>query len=330
MKKNIALTIVFLATLVAAFIASCNKEKQEINSKDGIVSESTGEVDNMDDYLLLFRSKLNSASNSKETITLDQAQRDLGNLLNFDFGDANYPTNVYQNDTIRLNLPLVEGEVYMKDLAEAYLKSREEVSKAFNKVVLSEKSVYAIKCSITPQTRDDTDAEIQLVLITRGVAPGLLIKTSIDTTDNWHVGELMGKCDGTCVGDDHTTIIKKVFMNNRPPLDCANGRLYYTDFNNDCFFSGNYFETGSVSWNNGYMFWDGNYNDYMTHCVIYQEMQYYYNNFCQVMGDRVPEGHVFITVDCYIDHTVSIEDAEFSFFCCYTTAKPNCTNEPLE
>lgn len=54
------------------------------------------------------------------------------------------------------------------------------------------------------------------------------------------------------------------------------------------------------------------------------------SHFCQVMADRLPEGHVFITVDCFIDHTVAIEDSEFSFCCEYTTAKPNCTNEPLD
>lgn len=329
MKKSLSITALLLVALTAIFVISCKKDKQEFSDNNRVQKESAT-IDNMDEYLKSFKKKLQDASFSKETISIEQAQQDFGNLLNFDFGDANYPTNVFQKDTIQLTLPLVDGKICMKDLAEVYQEARKEIMDTYAKVDLPEKSVYAILCSIDQPSRDGNDTEIQLVIITRSVDPGAQFKNSIDTTDNWHVGGLMGKCDGTCVGDDHTTIIKKVFMNNHPTVDCANGRLYYTDYNYDEFYSRDYIETGPVSWNWGYMFWDGNYYEYLTHCVEYPEMQYYYDNFCQVMEDRLPEDHVFITVDCFIDHTVSIEDAVFSYFCTFTTAKPNCTNEPLD
>ena len=328
MKKNIALTIVFLAALAAAFIVSCKKEKQDINSKNGIVSGSTGEIDNMDDYLNLFRNKLNSASNSKETITLDQAQRDLGNLLNFDFGDANYPTNIYQKDTILINLPLVDGKVCLGDLAKTYQEARKGIIETFTNTDLPEKSILAIFCSIKQPLRDNPDAEVQLILLTRGVDPGLLIKISIDTTDNWLVGYEQGKCDGTCVGDDHATIIGKVFRNNRPPVDCVNGRLYYTDYQYGCFNGTEYPATGPGSEYCGYMLWVGTYDE-LGDCVEYPEMQYYYNNFCNIMDTILPSGHVFVSIECCVTCYLSVYERQYFFACFYEEAKPNCTNEPI-
>lgn len=329
MKKHLLILSLILAS-VAIIIVSCKKENHETNSKREIASEASGDLGNMDEYLVGFRNQLNNAFNSKETIGLDQAQRDLGNLLNFDYGDANYPTNVYQKDTIRLNLPLVEGEVYLKDLGEAYQKAKKEISETFNNVVLPEKSVYAIVCSISKQTRDESDAEIQLVLITRGVNPGLLIKISIDTTDNWHVGYFVkGKCDGTCEDDDHASIIAKVFCNNRPPVNCANGRLYYTNYHGNTFRSFEYPETGSGPSYCGYLLWDGPLYELLNHCIEYPEMQYYYNNFCQIMEDLLPYGSVFTEVDCFVTNFLANYENHYFFVCNYSYAKPNCTDEPI-
>lgn len=329
MKKNFTLTALLLAALTSTFIISCIKEKEERTSRDNCFTKETDDIYNLDEYLMLFKKKLLDESFSKETISLDQAQRDFGDLLNFDFGDANYPTNKYQRDTICLNIPTAAGSVYLKDLAEAYKKARKVIDETYQVVDLPEKSICAIACSINKSSKDDSDAEIQLILITRGLATDVPFKYSIDTTDNWHVGQEMGKCNGTWVGYDHASVIAIVFNNNHPPVDCANGRLYYTDIVNDGFHSFDFPATGPGSEYSGYLFWDGTYYEMMNHCVEYPEMLYYYNNFCQIMDNLLPVGYVFVVVECLVDTVVSYEYYPFGFSCYYTTAKPNCTNEPI-
>ena len=107
MKKfNSIIAIIALAIVATAVaVVSCKKEMQE----QAMNNEKQGGLcyDNMDEYLMSFKKKLLSAQKGEETISLEQAQRDLGNLLNFDFGDANYPTDVYHVDTIHSKLTLI-------------------------------------------------------------------------------------------------------------------------------------------------------------------------------------------------------------------------------
>lgn len=77
-------------------MVSCKKEKQGqmLNNNELVVLQ----VDNMDEYLMAFKKKLLSAEKGGETISIKQAERDLGNLLNFDFGDANYASDDVRYD----------------------------------------------------------------------------------------------------------------------------------------------------------------------------------------------------------------------------------------
>ena len=85
------------AGLAAAILVGCKKEKQEVKVCD--VKPNNQVIGNMDDYLISFKKRMLSATKGDESISLEQAQRDLGNLLNFDFGDANYATDEIQYDT---------------------------------------------------------------------------------------------------------------------------------------------------------------------------------------------------------------------------------------
>ena len=134
--------------------------------------------------------------------------------------------------------------------------------------------------------------------------------------------------NGTCVGDDHATIIGKVFTNNRPPVDCVNGRLYYTDYQYGCFNGTEYPATGPGSEYCGYMLWVGTYDE-LGDCVEYPEMQYYYNNFCNIMDTILPSGHVFVSIECCVTCYLSVYERQYFFACFYEEAKPNCTNEPI-
>ena len=89
-----AIFVMAMATIASVVAVSCKKEKQEPSSNN--TKQAVQSADNMDEYLISFKKKLLSAEKGGETISLEQAQRDLGNLLNFDFGDANYATDEYR------------------------------------------------------------------------------------------------------------------------------------------------------------------------------------------------------------------------------------------
>ena len=114
----------FLAIIILAIVAtvvtvvSCKKEKQEQKSYNA--EQSVQCSDNMDEYLISFKNKLLSAQKGEETISLEQAQRDLGNLLNFNFGDANFITDEIQYDTIYVPVMLEGNLIDMAQLANTY------------------------------------------------------------------------------------------------------------------------------------------------------------------------------------------------------------------
>ena len=160
MKTNnrfiVAIVLVVVATLVS--VVSCKKDnaKQTSNNTEQGLQNS----DNMDEYLLAFKEKMLSAEKGGETITLEQAERDLGNLLNFDFGDANYATNVLHYDTVYSKLSSTNGQVDYSHLACTYQDLFSQVIDAYHQVNLPEKSVYAISCDF-----DANKKTKQLVLL---------------------------------------------------------------------------------------------------------------------------------------------------------------------
>ena len=101
-----------------------------------------------------------SAEKGGETITLEQAERDLGNLLNFDFGDANYATNVLHYDTVYSKLSSTNGQVDYSHLACTYQDLFSQVIDTYLQVNLPEKNVYAISCDF-----DANKKTKQLVLL---------------------------------------------------------------------------------------------------------------------------------------------------------------------
>ena len=109
-NRNLTLAILAMAvaTLVSVAIVSCKKGSESTMSDDKTSAISASES-NMDEYLISFKNKLLSAQKGKEAISIEQAERDLGNLLNFDFGDANYATDEWHRDTLFVPLA-VSGE----------------------------------------------------------------------------------------------------------------------------------------------------------------------------------------------------------------------------
>ena len=328
MKKRSFFAIFVMAATLAVAAVSCKKEKHGETTEK--CEQCTQEIGNMDEYLMAFKKKLLSAEKGGEAISLEQAERDLGNLLNFDFGDANFVTDEIKYDTLYVPVMFEGSLVGIDQLASTYNTAFASILEAYNRVDLREKSVLFISCSINQDTRKGEGVDARFVLATRGLSRYEPTHPIFDETDNWRVWEKLGKCDGTCVGDDHTTILEKTYYRNLPSFGCINGRIYYTDFGGGCIMGADYQEENLdlYYYNYGYQFWCGSGSEVMNHCVEYPEMQYYYNNLCQVLDTRKPQGHAVMSIDCYLDFLVGISpEAWYDFFCDYTTGKPNCTNE---
>lgn len=315
-----------LMVVVAAILVGCKKEKQENDTTE--IEQNNQVCGNMDDYLISFKKRMLSAAKGGETISLDQAQRDLGNLLNFDFGDANRATDEIQYDTLYVSLKLSGEEVELAQLADAYNTALTEINETYEQVTLPDKSVQAISCSFLQNAKDSETADVRLILSTRGLTmPGP--KTSFNETDNWRVGEQLGKCDGTCVGDDHCTMLKKVYNNNHH-IAYANGRVYYTDVDVFWFHATEFPVTNfDFYYNYGFRLWWGSGMDVLTNCVDYQEMQYYYENLCHIMRYEAykPQDFDILSIqDCRLETPVSVNpDRWYSFTCYYQYGKPNLT-----
>lgn len=329
-NQNLLIAMTVIVVMAAAIFVGCTKEKEEKRTNTSCASS---EIGNIDKYLISLKKKFQSAQKGEEIISVEQAQHDLGNLLNFDFGDANYPTDVFCHDTIYVPLYLSDGQVDLSQLAVTYNDAFAKVLAAYNQVELPEKSVFAISCLINQDAKESECVDVRLVLTSRGFRnpePNCVF----DTTDNWHVGEQLGKCNGTCVGDDHMTILIDAYEINRPLLACYSGRLYYSEVgeNTGFVFADEYPEENpEIHYNQGYRLWVGYGYEVLNYCIEYPEMRYYYQNFCQIMENEAwrPQGHVIYEIlDCHLETYLSIiPNKKYYFYCSYSTAKPNCTGE---
>ena len=331
-KKLFYAISVMVAALVVA-VVSCKKDNE--TQKFETLINASEEIDNMDEYLISFKEKLLSAQKGEEFIGLEQARLDLGNLLNFKFGDANYATNVIQYDTLHTKVVISEGQVDLSQLAVTYKDACELIKKAYEQVSLPEKSVYTIYCTFDQESRNGEMVDVQLVLTTRGfdfalkdicsVSP---TKSSIDETDCWKVARGDGRCDGTDVGFDHVRILRLVYLNNISPLECFNGRIYYTNQGMYDFDALDFPETGTQFYNYGFRLWAGNYNDWCQDTIPADEMSYYYNNLCDIIDTHMAslnnnQLRVY-SISCNAQQD-QIAQWWYRFDCSCEYGKPNCT-----
>lgn len=326
MKKKsflIATLLVVMATAVA--VVSCKKEKQDQNSNGS--EQTVQNSDNMDEYLISFKKKLLSAEKGDETITLEQAERDLGNLLNFDFGDANYATDVFQHDTLHAKLTLTaDGQVDLSQLAVTYGNVIDGIIETYHGVSLPEKSVYGITCRFNEtESKEGELRDVEIVVITRGLTNGN--NFFYDPLD-WKPQNEAGTCDGQHYGYGAPEIIERWIRDAQNHMECENGgRIYYTDCGN---------------WNiSGYQTYDSQndcfkiYTDidpnHNTNCVTHEEMVYYFNNILAYWNNAgFPSHEIFFVRIDYVNVSHAYVNGQLmQFFHCWLVRiehrKPNCS-----
>lgn len=326
-KTNVVYAIIALAIMTTiTIVVSCKKEKQEPTTNH--TDETTQSFENMDVYLKAFKDELLLAKNGEKIISLEQAQQDLGNILNYDFGDANHATNLFRNDTINIPIELINGKVDLFQLAAVYKSAQKKVISVYNNIDFPEKSVLSILCRIIQNDRDENTGDVQIILTTRGLDPFTIIQVGIDSTDNWRVAFGDGKCDGSHIGEDHATRLEDLATYNHGSYAC-DGRVYYTYVTENLFTSDEFPRTNPNEpyYNEGYRLWYDTYgNQTAFHCVNYQELYYYYTNFMSIINNELslPEDYRVISFECEVGCYVSINHP-YMLFCFYKYGKPNCT-----
>ena len=324
-KLTLAILAMVVATVVSVAIVSCKKEN-ESKMPENKACEMPASDMNMNEYLTSFKKRLLSAQKGEETLSLEQAQRDLGNLLNFDFGDAYHVTNTFHRDTLHVELATIQGQVDLSQLAHTYTLAYEQVEKAFDLVSLPNKTVYTVYCVFNPTTRNDESVDVELILTTRGYDEALALRTEPSLYDCWTVGHGYGNCDGLFVGYDHASVLQRVYNSSIPLIGCQNGVLYYTDLAQITIFAYNYPETDtSIMYNTGKRLWDGNASQYNYGHVEADEMVYYYNNLCDIIDDEMAalndDSNDLLTISCGVHQSSS---NHYYFACKIEYAKHHC------
>lgn len=334
MKKSkaiIAITaLAILATTVA--VVSCKKEQQEQKSNN--VKQSEQYSNDMDEYLLSFKDKLLSAEKGGELISLEQAQRDLGNLLNFDFGDANYPTDVYHVDTIHAKLVLTQGQVDLSQLAITYNETFNSILDTYHGIDLPEKSISSISCSFNElETKDGEMKDTEIVVVTRGFAGDSHIPSNNHDTLDWHPGNFAGTCDGQFIGVyGAPEIIENWIRGSQGTLSCPNGgRIYFTDVNHFYIYGFNSYDpiTGE------FLIYTSFSTNQDTVCISHEKMEYYYNNILNIYHQQSFGTHYinYIRIQNkhylneYIQHLNEYRNI-YSWYITIRHGKPYCSDIP--
>lgn len=329
--RKLSFAIIAMAIVaIAVAVVSCKKEKQEQTTNK--MEQSAQSSENMDEYLISFKEKLLSAQKGDESISIEQAQLDLGNLLNFDFGDANYASNVYEYDTIHIALENNGNHVELSQLAKAYNDAFEAIVKAYQKVDLLEKSVYCITCNILESSSKDNDSDnVEIVVVYRGYNDN----ASNEDLEGWRPQNKGGTCSGELIGIwGAPEVVSSMLNNNAGEYACANGsRIYFTEtctsYTNPI--AEDLSDPNSPCGHRLYLSWQPIQN-YV--CLSMSDCWYYYNQARYLKSEReyfnnYPNNH--LPLHCYIRYTDASYGTHQPPFLPYiwilevTHGKPNCS-----
>lgn len=299
MKKKIILIATFLVIVATAVaVVSCKKERHDQNANG---SEQTVQTaDNMDEYLMAFKKKLLSAEKGGETISLEQAERDLGNLLNFDFGDANYATDVFQHDTIHAKLTLTDGQVDLSQLAVTYYELLSQTRETYNQANLPNKSVYFITCSFSDNAKEEK-IDVEIILTMRGLRDE---NTTGSNNNGWRPTNHGGSCDGTIIGCGAPEELAWWLNRGLCLYGCPDGqgRVYFeeVEYSYKNSNSTDMIDTNSPCGYKLYVSWEPNQDNV---CISNSELLYYYYQARSLWDDydnflpNHPSDHVVVSYE---------------------------------
>ena len=330
-KRFIIFATVIIAAATTITVVSCKKDKTDENNANQNVSlTDSGKNDNMDDYLLSFKEKLLNAKNNDETISLEQAQRDLANLLNFDFGDANYATDMIEYDTLYAKFSMDQDEVDLYQLGIAYQSLFNQVVETYQQIDLPDKSVYTIHCYFDHFSSQET-VKVMAIMGTRSYSG------TRDVYLDWRAGNNAGTCEGiTQYGAPEQVVA--LLRANLGSYACSNGgRVYFTDETNAFkeAIESDMLDPDAPRGSKLFFIHSSNPNANLGHtCIPCDEIMYYYNQarfLRQTHGSTfhpnpIPSNHV--VTDYLITFMEGVPFNGISAWWKLTIyhAKPNCTD----
>lgn len=333
-KLFIFAAIVFAA--VTFTIVSCKKDNPKETQNSNADFATTEPQENMDEYLLSFKKKLQNATKGSETISIEQAERDLENLLNFDFGDASYATNVFQYDTLYSNISVDNGQIDYAEISAVYNEIKKQILKTYLSVTLPLKSVFLIRCEFKESNRNNNDSfEIETVVVTRGYSEDENTRYTSDYSD-WISKDFGGTCDGLLVGVWGAPQEMVWRLSNIPfTYACANpqSRLYFTENGASYidYSANNMEDTLSPC---GYKLYKSDVYDQSTVCIYSNEFDYYRDQARYLPSTNsgfyppIPSDHVIISYSIRLrdsDCNNNIVTVPWYWELIVEHAKPNCT-----
>lgn len=297
MKKHFLILAAIILTAVATFtIVSCNKEKGEVYAVKNVNLTEDSHETNMDGYLLSFKQRLLSAQKGEESYDLEQARIDLCNLLNYDFGDVNLPTNIFEYDTLYVKLVLTDGMVDLSQLAITYNKAFNLILAAYRGLDLPEKSIYSVSCEFEDEGYKDSNAvDLRIVVSYRGFTRSL---PSLHDTLSWQPTIIGTSCDDPTMPYGGAVVMRNWIIQAQPALGCPDGgRMYFTN---------------EQDWSKyGYDTFDSTEGRYRiftlftyqidTVCISHEDMEYYFTNILDYFNQEIPSDHVMNCAHVYVD-----------------------------
>lgn len=301
MKKTRIVMGAMALTIAAAMIIACTKEKENRVAQDNGELTTVSKEDDMSAYLKQFKEKMQSASKGDETLSIEDARWHLEAVLNYTYGDAEWPFSEIQCDTFYYKLPTKEGCVRLAQLNEAFNAFSNNVEDVYEECMLPEKRILAIQTKFTTESKDG-GISAQIIINTGGVIP---VYPIFGSTDYWHdyydedeqygfgkCGPYAGQCEGS--GAPHELTLK---ANMRiPEYGCPNGfRKYVTDvstieiYARDIpFLLDSESPCGYKIYYNSNDPYDPTHNP--SHCIPPEDMNYYLSKFNEIMLHYKPDG----------------------------------------
>ena len=239
MKKiSISIIIGALAFLVVAVVfVACTKEKEKNVTQSDSEMVTISKEEDMSAYLKQFKEKMQSASKSDETLSLEDARWHLESVLNYTYGDAGHEISDIQCDTFYYTLHASGDEVTLARLNEAFITLSKDVENAYADCNLPEKSILAIQTVFENESKDN-DIVVQAILNVRGFVAIPMWFDSTDYWNEWYYDYGNGNIDagGQCgpfVGHHPESgapleLTKKLNL-RIPDYGCFQGSGYFTD-----------------------------------------------------------------------------------------------------
>lgn len=272
-------TMLIVAAGIVTFVA-CNKKNELLKTESqidlrgnvvGIVYQE--EVPDREAYIIDFKKKLQSAHNSEEVITVNNANSFMFDLLNFDFCNINNGRSD-KCETYKYTLNVSNGVIGISEFAKLYLAISSNISNG---------SYYCI----LPKIDDfDANASVTTVSVKTVLANDCLLRDNVDPCDNFTANNY--RWDDAA---DTLTIYLNMFN-----ISCASegqNKCYFTNYRNHMFYYDDPYYNTHPNAPRPYYCWNCSFNTLISQ-----------NAICELFWDYRDLASEFVQADCIISYDV--------------------------